>query len=108
MWVFKVGSLLCCVVLHFLSILAIVLLRKRERELVASFNLFMPNRISHQYQLDKYSCEYKVDWVKIFQFHSNMKVHFVSNSKEPDQTPCSVASGLVLHSLPLSQKGGYA
>ena len=41
-----------------------------------------------------------------FQFHQILKVHSVSNSESTvsDQTPRSVASGMVLHSLPMSQK----
>ena len=40
-----------------------------------------------------------------FQFHSNLKkVYSVNNSEEPDQTPRSAASDLVLHYLFMSLK----
>ena len=40
-----------------------------------------------------------------FQFHSNFKMYIpLANSSEPDQTPRSVASDMVLHCLPMSYK----
>ena len=39
----------------------------------------------------------------IFHFYSNKKL-LQANSGEPDQTPCSAASDLVLHCLPISHR----
>ena len=48
--------------------------------------------------------EFKGRWVVSFNFIKILKSKFCSKHEEPDQTPRSVASDLVLHRLPMSHK----
>ena len=63
----------------------------------------MPNGISDSHQLDESISKGSLG--SKFQFHSNFKTYILlANSAEPDQTPRSVISDLVLHCLPMSYK----
>ena len=63
----------------------------------------MSNGIYHPYQLDESISNLRVVGYR-FQFHSTVKSAFCKQTVEPDQTPLSAASGLVLHSLLMSHK----
>ena len=69
-----------------------------------AFNPFMPNGISHYYQLEQ-SISVLMDfrWYFSFLFMFQYK-NMLANSEDPDQNPHSVASDLGLHYLPMSHK----
>ena len=66
-----------------------------------SLNRFMPNGISHRYQLEQ-SISVLMDAGWWFSFL--LKNILLANSGDPGQTPRSVASDLGLHFLPASHK----
>ena len=69
-----------------------------------SINRFMPNGISHRYQLEQsISVLRDVRWYFII-FIQILIENNARNSGDPDQTPRSVASDLGLHYLPMSHK----
>ena len=69
-----------------------------------AFKPFIPNGISHSYQLEQsISVLRDVRWYFSFLFKFQKKIK-QANSGDPDQTPHSVASDLGLHCLPMSHK----
>ena len=66
------------------------------------FSPFMPNGLSHLYQLDEFISNFRfVEWYFSFVFKFLKKLLF-ANGGEPYQTPRFAASGLVLHCLLMS------
>ena len=69
-----------------------------------AFNPFMPNGISHRYQLEQSITVLRdVRWYFSFYSSFNRKI-MQANSGDPDQTPHFVALDLGLHYLPMSHK----
>ena len=67
-------------------------------------NPHLPNGLSHSYQLDKSIFHLRSVWCP-FPFLSYFFIEIpMKNNVDPDQTPCSAASDLGLHCLPMSQK----
>ena len=87
--------------MHHYARLGVRLSTIRYTLLVFKFNLFMPNGVSHYYQLGESFSNLRVLGSK-FQFHSNFKSIFC----KLDQMPRSEASDLVLYCLPMTKKKG--
>ena len=66
---------------------------------------FMPNGLSNLYQSDKSISNFIEGFC--FHFYSNFDKILLANSENPDKMTHFMASGLVLHCLPMYYKKKY-